>query len=140
MLIFEAVRFAGDGPPPSPRAARIWWPVRFNNEHRTAAVSNPDTTPITINTPGIVLAAGGITQPPLKPNPSHSVGPTIGIPAPLRFTGDGPPLPRRGTICKPRIFLCGSTVERKEGHNQEGKRSEIKEFLHGNLLELAFSG
>ncbi len=140
MLVLEAVRFAGDGLPPSPRAAWIWWPVGLNNEHRTAAVSNPDATPITINAPGIVLATGGITQSPLEPNPSHSVGPTISIPAPLRFTGDGPPLPRKGTICKPRIFLCGSIVERKEGHNQEGKSSEIKEFLHSNLSELAFSG
>jgi len=137
MLISKAFGFTGDGPAPSPAAARIYWPVRLNAEYRPAAVRDPDATAIAIGAPGVILAARSIAQSPLQPNPPDGVGPAIRMPTPLGFAGDAL-LSRVGTIRESRIFRCGrgNSAEEKEGNGQEDKRSERKESPHSNLLKL----
>src|SRR5262249_11030431 len=142
----EACRFTGDDSPSFlPRATLVRKSVRFHHEHRAAAVGHPDATPVAVGTPGVILAARRLTQPPPEPNPSYRVSPTIGIPPPLRFTGDRPLPPMGGAVCQLSIFprhgvqiLSRSPAEGKKSHNQESKRSAAQEFLHSNLLALVF--
>jgi hypothetical protein len=108
--VLKAFRFTGDGSSPSPRT-RIGRSVRFNDEYRTAAIGNPYAPPVTIRTPGVILAARGITQLPLNPHPSHGIGLAIGISPLFRFTGDSPLSSSTGTIGKPKFSVasCGLT-------------------------------
>ena len=70
VVVVEVFRFTGDGPPSSPRLTWIWWlPVYLNNyENSATAISDPDTTPITIRTPRVILATRCIAQLPLQPD------------------------------------------------------------------------